>query len=236
MGGRIRHLIRRGRAKIRRALKRLRNRLFMFKRISHKEIGDSNDRAYELWTSDTETGTVSMTVKRDGRYKCKWVNVQNVLFRTGYRFGGFGSHEMIGEICLDYSAQYEPVGDSYMSVYGWTEDPIVEFYIVESWGTCRPEKGTYRKTIISDGEEYDIYERARYASPSIRGNSDFIQYWSVRKTKRTEGYINVSAHFRAWEDAGMPMGRLYEISLSVEGCAGSSGKAAVMMNNLMWLQ
>ena len=71
MGGRIRHLIRRGRAKIRRVLKRLRNRLFMFKRISHKEIGDSNDRAYELWTSDTETGTVSMTVKRDGRYKCK---------------------------------------------------------------------------------------------------------------------------------------------------------------------
>ena len=232
----VRRLVRRGRAKIRRVLSVLQKKCFIYKKVVRKEIGDSNDRVYEVWIPDADeaSGSVSMTVKRAGRYTCRWNNVQNVLFRMGYRFGSFGTHEMLGDIALHYRARYEPEGDSYLSVYGWTEEPMVEFYVVENGGMVRPEKREYKKTIISDGEEYDIYTRVRYDAPSIGDSSDFSQYWSVRRTKRTEGYIDISEHFRAWEDIGMDMGKLYEISLCVEGCNGGSGSASIVRNDMTW--
>lgn len=108
---------------------------------------------------------------------------------------------------------------------------MVEYYIVESWGTWRPPGGTAKGQIYVDGGTYDIYETTRYNQPSIDGNTTFKQYWSVRTSKRTSGTISVTEHFKAWEKHGMYLGNLYEAALNVEGYE-SSGWANVYKNNM----
>lgn len=116
-------------------------------------------------------------------------------------------------------------------MYGWSRNPLVEYYIVDSWGTWRPPGASSKGQITVDGGTYDVYETTRYNQPSIDGNTTFKQYWSVRTSKRTSGTISVTEHFKKWESLGMPMGKLYEVALNVEGYQ-SSGYADVYKNNL----
>ena len=119
---------------------------------------------------------------------------------------------------------------------GWTTNPLVEYYIVDSWGNWRPPggEGSVGATVMSDGGTYDLYKIPR-SGANIQGNGAFTQYWSVRKEKKpvngstTSGAITVANHFNAWKNNGMPMGSLYEVSLSVEGYQ-SAGKAEVRLS------
>lgn len=38
---------------------------------------------------------------------------------------------------ITFSGDYKPDGNSYLSVYGWTTDPLHEYYITEDFGTVR---------------------------------------------------------------------------------------------------
>lgn len=127
---------------------------------------------------------------------------------------------------MTYDVNYNPAGNSYLCVYGWTKNPLVEYYIVESWGTWRPPGATSLGTITVDGGTYDVYRSSRVNAPCIEGIKTFEQYWSVRTEKRTSGTVSISEHFNAWESKGFPMGKLYEVSLCVEGYQ-SSGNADV---------
>lgn len=111
------------------------------------------------------------------------------------------------------------------------KDPFVEYYIVDNWGTYRPT-GMPKGTFTVDGGTYDIYETIRNNQPSLIGIETFKQYWSVRQTKRTSGTVSVSEHFKKWESLGMPMGKMYETALTVEGYQ-SNGGANVTTNVLI---
>jgi hypothetical protein len=174
---------------------------------------------YEYW-KDNNTGTGTMVLGDSGNFSCTWSNISNILFRKGIRPGTKNT-------IITYSADYKPVGNSYLAVYGWTRNPLVEYYIIESWGTWRPPGGTAKTSITVDGAKYDIYSNSR-TGPSIEGNKTFQQYWSVRQQKRTEGVIPCSTHFDAWAKNNMPMGSMYEVSFVVEGYQ-SSGSADVKM-------
>jgi endo-1,4-beta-xylanase len=166
-----------------------------------------------------------MTLNDGGAFSCSWSNINNILFRKGLKYNETQTHQQLGNITLTYSCNYQPNGNSYLSVYGWTSDPLVEYYIIESWGTWKPPGSVASKgTVTIDGGTYDIYETTRVNQPSIKGNTTFQQYWSVRQQKRTSGTISVSEHFKAWEAKGMKMGKMYEVSMVVEGYQ-SSGKA-----------
>lgn len=191
--------------------------------ITDVQTGTIDGYNYELWK---DNGTTSMTLNGGGTFSCQWSNINNALFRTGKKFNETQTYQQLGSISLNYACNYQPSGNSYLAVYGWTSSPLVEYYIVDSWGSWRPPGATSKGTITVDGGTYDVYETTRTNQPSIKGTATFEQYWSVRTTKRTSGTITVSDHFKAWEKMGMPMGKMYEVSLVVEGYQ-SSGKADV---------
>ncbi|SEO79145.1 endo-1,4-beta-xylanase [Amphibacillus marinus] len=197
--------------------------------ITSNSIGNHSGYDYEFWKDSGGSG--SMTLNSVGTFNAQWNNINNILFRKGRKYNETQTHQQIGNFSINYGVNYQPNGNSYLCVYGWTVDPLVEYYIVDSWGSWRPSGANSKGTLTVDGGVYDIYETTRVNQPSIKGTRTFQQYWSVRRSKRTSGTISVSEHFRAWESRGMPMGKMYEVALTIEGYQ-SSGSAQVYSNTL----
>lgn len=105
---------------------------------------------------------------------------------------------------ISYTGSLSASGDSLLALYGWTTSPLVEYYVIETYGTYNPgSAGTHKGTVTSDGGVYDIYEVVRTNAPSIQGTATFNQYLSIRQTKRTSGTITLATHFNAWKALGM---------------------------------
>ena len=209
--------------------------------FTSNRTGKHNGYDFEFWTDSRGAGSGSMTLTGAGTFECKWTNTFNILFRMGKKYNETQRHTQIGTFTLEYGfSDYEPVGTSYVTVYGWTVEPLVEFYIVENWGpnNYKGGGGPIKATVTIDDGVYDIYESTRINQPSIKGNRTFQQYWSIRRNRRTEGTISISEHFKAWEAAGLNMnGRMYEVAFCVEAYGGNarnaSGSANVFKNKLM---
>ena len=198
--------------------------------VSENTIGSIDNFDYELWK---DSGVTFMTLKSNGLYSCQWKDINNALFRVGNKLDCTKTWEELGEISIDYGAHYFPVGNSYLCIYGWSREPLVEYYVVESWGDWRPPGSESVGVITVDGAEYDVYSTTRLNQPSIDGTKTFQQFWSVRKDKSTEGTVFLSDHFRAWRELGLELGKLYEIALTVEGYQ-SSGQADIYQNDIKY--
>ena len=90
--------------------------------ITSNQSGTQDGYYYELWK---DSGTTSMTLNSGGTFSCQWSNINNALFRKGRKFDETQTHQQIGTISVNYSASYNPNGNSYLCVYGWTVDPLV---------------------------------------------------------------------------------------------------------------
>lgn len=189
---------------------------------SDQITGTKDGYRYELWNQDAQ-GTACMTLGSGALFSGKWSGIKNYLARRGLGYNRTQEHQEIGRFFATYNCDYKPssaTGNSYLSIYGWTVEPLIEFYIIEDWRNWIPsmDNGAQKKgSITVNGVNYDIYQNTRVNQPSILGNATFEQYFSIRTTKRTSGTINISDHFDKWESLGMELGKLHEVSFVVEG-------------------
>lgn len=167
-----------------------------------------------------------MTVFGTGAaFKAEWSEVEDFLARVGLDFDQSRTHQQIGSLFAEFSETQSgsEQGLTYVGIYGWTVNPLREYYILDDWGATKPagvaSDGSPRDevgTITVDGEVYDVWKKTRENKPSIQGDATFDQYFSIRRTRRQCGRISISEHFRQWEALGLPLGKLYEAKMLVE--------------------
>lgn len=179
---------------------------------------------YEVWLQD---GKGSMTYWNNGTFSAEWNGSNDFIVRVGRKYSDAMTYDKYEDFSADFKFVKSGNADySYIGVYGRTENPAVEYYIVEDWFAKPSEEslGTKVGEYELDGDTYELWRERRNTMPTIRGDMSFWQVVSVRRNARQCGRINVTAHFKKWETLGVKLGELDEMKMLVEAGGGSTGK------------
>ncbi|WP_294485944.1 glycoside hydrolase family 11 protein [uncultured Ruminococcus sp.] len=205
-----------------------------------RDVGWYNNYHHEIWQADTPNSSSMTLHDNDGGFSTTWKcgpnnSKGNFLARRGlfYDLNNPKTWKDYEGFTCDFDCSWSAgsTGNSRICIYGWSQNPLVEYYIIEDWKNWNPgmdPSANYKGSVTIDGSVYKVYTSERY-SYTIEGNKNFTQYISVRQNTRTSGTISISEHFKAWESMGMKMGNFYEVAFNVEGWE-SDGQADVKCN------
>jgi endo-1,4-beta-xylanase len=184
--------------------------------IDNNGTGSNNGYFYSLYTS---SGSATMTFPDagtyPGNYAISWSDVGDMVGGKGWSTGG--------NMSVGYNVGAAS-GYNTISVYGWTTNPLVEYYICE-FGSLYVADATYKGTVSSDGHTYSTYEHEQVNQPSIEGTATFEQYLDAwgGSSIGSNHTVTTGNHYTAWADKGMPLGSYNYMILGTEAYNGASG-------------
>lgn len=193
---------------------------------------------YEMWSAGGNNNKLKWYGPEQGggaAFRAEWNNPNDFLGRVGYFWNQNKPYTAYQDVYCDFNFTRSANGTagnySYIGIYGWSKNPMIEWYIVDDWygnGIIGPSNmggGAVQKGEFTvDGATYVIYQATRPAgSGNIQGSKDpFSQFFSIRQTRRQCGTISVTEHFREWDRIGMKLGsNMYEAKFLVEAGGGS---------------
>jgi len=212
----------------------------------NKQLPDS-PYGYEMWSAGGNDHKLTWygTDKRGGAaFKAEWNEPDDFLGRIGYYWNRNKPYTEYKNLFCDFEFTRSENGTggrySYIGIYGWSKDPMIEWYIVDDWfgdGTIDPSVigGDARKKgeFTADGSVYFIYYATRPAgSGNICGTKDpFPQFFSIRQNRRNSGKISITEHFKEWERIGLKLGNnMYESKFLVEAAGGTGWFDAALIS------
>jgi len=189
--------------------------------ITSDQTGTHDGYFYSFWNQGG--GSVVMTLGSGGNYSVDWSNCNNFTCGKGWSTGSARN--------VSFSGTFDGGNNGYLALYGWTKNSLIEYYVVENYGSWTPPGGTSLGTMTSDGGTYNIYKTQRVNQPSIVGTATFDQYWSVRTSKRSSGTITFSNHISAWASHGMAMGSTWDYQIMETEGYQSSGSSNITVSD-----
>lgn len=176
-----------------------------------------------------------------GTYSCQWNGSTNFVVGLGWDQGAARwvslkekrldtftqilSHN--SNVTFNGTYQTQDSG-SFYAVYGWVNDPLAEYYVVESYGASNPcTYGTQLGYLDSDDDTYQVCNQTRVQQASINGTQTFLQYFSVRQNQRTAGTVDVGRHMAYWNAHGMGDDYNYQVFVT-EAWSGAGNSSNVV--------
>lgn len=181
---------------------------------------------YDLWQGNNAQGQPQgsgcITVYGvDATFKAEWTGVADWIARVGLSFDKTKTYDQLGTFSSDFGYTMTGVtsgGFGNIGIYGWTVNPLHEYYIAENWLGKKPNFTKVGSFTIDGEGTYDVMTNQQKNAANITGtNQDFVQFWSVRTSPRQCGHISISKHFAEWASLGLQLGNLEETRLLVEG-------------------
>lgn len=176
--------------------------------------GYNNGYYYSLYSSG---GSATLSFPSAGQYpgnfQGNWSGVNDVVVGKGWNTGSYRT--------VNYNAGWA-TGYNNVSVYGWTTNPLVEYYVCEFGSVV---SGSYKGSVSSDGHNYNTYEHTQYNQPSIQGTATFNQYldnWGGSSTGSNHA-VTMGNHYNHWKSLGMNLGNFNELIFMGEAWGGRSG-------------
>jgi hypothetical protein len=194
------------------------------KECSSNASGTVNGNTWTIWSSGS--GGCMTPYGEGAAFNATWNNSGDFLAREGLQWNSTKTYTQLGTISATFSESKtgSAGGYSYVGIYGWSENPLHEYYIVEDWYGAGPPNpgGSVEGTITVDGGTYKVYKHTQTNQPAITGgNATFDQFFSVRQTARQCGTISISEHFSQWATLGMTLGNMEEAKLLIEAGGGT---------------
>jgi endo-1,4-beta-xylanase len=174
--------------------------------ITSNSTGNQGGYFYTFWTDGQ--GSCSMTLGSGGQYSVQWSNCGNFVCGKGWNPGGPRT--------ITWSGSSN--GAQFVGIYGWLQNPLIEYYIPRSGGSG--SVGTYQ----ADGTTWTLNTEQRINKPSIEGDTTFTQYFC---SGGSGGNINFGQHLEGWRSLGQSIGNHNYCVVAVEGWGGSSGSASM---------
>jgi endo-1,4-beta-xylanase len=188
--------------------------------ICSSQTGTNGGMYYQMYTAGS--GSACITLNSANSYSASWSNVGDFVAGVGWNPGS--NHT------VSFSSSLNASGTSLVSLYGWSTNPLVEYYVMENYTGAPPTAGTFMGQVTSDGGTYNIYEHQQVNQPSIEGTATFEQYLAIRTSPVSSGTITTSNFFSAWASHGMNLGTLNYQILATEAFSNGSGSDSVTVN------
>src|SRR5215469_7850337 len=191
--------------------------------VCSNSTGNIGGAFYTMFVSG---GSACITLNSATSYSATWSGIGDFV-------GGVGSNPGSTSANISFSNSLSSSGGkTLVSLYGWSTNPLVEYYVEDNYNPSGNAAGTFMGTMTSNGGTYNIYEHQQVNQPSIQGTATFEQYLAIRTSPVTSGTITFSNFVSAWASHGMNLGTMNYQVLETEAFGGGSGSNSVTLGGV----